>query len=85
MTGKVQGVCFREFAKQNASKLGVYGFVKNMKDGNVEIIVRGEEPKVAQFIKLCERGPMFANVKELRKEELPVDDEEDDYFDIHHM
>jgi acylphosphatase len=82
LSGKVQAVNFRQFAKQNAGKLGVYGHARNLKDGNLEIVARGEESKVSEFIRICERGPMFANVREVSKDELPVDEEEDDYFDI---
>lgn len=82
LSGNVQGVNFRAFARQNAGKFGVCGHVRNMKDGTVEIVARGDESKVLQFLKICERGPMMASVKEVRKEELPIEEGEDDYFDI---
>ena len=83
--GKVQGVFFREFAKQNASKLGIIGYAKNLKN-ELEIVAQGEERKLEEFIKLCRRGPIFANVESIDivyEEVKQGDDEEEyEYFDV---
>ena len=84
LTGKVQGVFFRDFVKQNANKLGAYGYVKNLRNGSLEIVVRSEERKLEEFIRLCRSGPMFANVDGLEREELEIDPDDDDFFDIRH-
>jgi acylphosphatase len=75
-------VNYRTFAKQHAGKLGISGFARNAKDGTVEIVARGEEPKLLEFLRIMERGPMLASVSSVKKEELPLDEEEEDYFDI---
>ena len=82
LSGKVQGVFFRDFAKQNANKLGVYGYAKNLTNGELEIVARGEERKLEEFTKLCQRGPMFARVEGVKKEELELEPDEEDFFDI---
>jgi acylphosphatase len=83
--GKVQGVFFREFAKQNANKLGIVGYAKNTKN-ELEIIAQGEERKLDEFIKLCRRGPIFANVEsiDIAYEEVKKGEEEEEYeyFDV---
>jgi acylphosphatase len=83
--GKVQGVFFREFAKQNANKLGIVGYAKNTKN-ELEIIAQGEERKLDEFIKLCRRGPIFANVEsiDIAYEEVKQGEEEEEYeyFDV---
>ena len=82
LTGKVQGVFFRDFAKQNANKLGIYGYAKNLKKGGLEIVARGEERKLEEFIRLCKSGPMFAKVENIEREELEIEPDEDNFFDI---
>lgn len=48
--GKVQGVWFRKFTHEKATKLGLYGYVTNQNDGTVFIEVMGEEKELAKFI-----------------------------------
>ena len=83
LKGKVQGVFFRDFARQNANKLGVVGYAKNLKNGQLEILAQGDERKLEDFIRLCKRGPIFAKVEgiETRQEEIS-DEEEFGFFDI---
>ena len=83
ITGKVQGVFFRDFAKQNANKLGLVGYAKNLRNGVLEIVVQGEEAKLQGYVKLCKSGPMFAEVKGVDVSELQIDYlEEYEFFDI---
>lgn len=68
--GQVQGVFFRRSAKLKAEELCVCGWVKNLDDGNVEIMAEGEKRKVNEFIKWCKKGPPFAKVENVEVEEL---------------
>jgi acylphosphatase len=63
--GKVQGVYYRASAKDVARDIGVTGWVKNMPDGNVEVIVSGSEERVEKFIEWCRKGPKNAEVTEV--------------------
>ena len=63
--GKVQGVYYRASAKDVAREVGVTGWVKNMPDGNVEVIVSGSEERVEKFIEWCRKGPKNAEVTEV--------------------
>lgn len=60
--GRVQGVGYREWAMRTAQSLGVDGWVRNRRDGSVEIMVAGEGDAVARFIEECRLGPPAAHV-----------------------
>ncbi|MCK4781877.1 acylphosphatase [Candidatus Parcubacteria bacterium] len=64
--GRVQGVFFRQSAKKKAREFGVFGWVKNLKDGRVEAVVEGEKEKVKKMIKWLKSGPMIANVEDIK-------------------
>lgn len=63
--GKVQGVFYRATAKEIASKLGVTGWIKNTREGNVEVTVSGNEQQLEKFTEWCKQGPDKAAVEEV--------------------
>ena len=71
--GVVQGVGFRFFTKQEADVLGLFGTVKNLSDGSVEIYVYGENSKVLKFLKWCHVGPKTSNVTKMEYDEIEYD------------
>ena len=72
VTGKVQGVFFRQALKVMAKKNDVFGWVKNLKDGRVEAILEGDEEKVNRLIEWSHGGPANARVEdvEIRNEKF---------------
>lgn len=62
ITGKVQGVFFRESARREAERLGLRGWVRNLPDGRVEALAEGESQAVDEFIRWCHNGPPAARV-----------------------
>lgn len=60
--GRVQGVGFRWSCRAEAERLGVAGWVKNLPDGTVEVVVEGNEHAVQQMVDWCHRGPLPARV-----------------------
>lgn len=62
ITGKVQGVFFRESMKERARGLGLNGWVANRDDGSVEAMVEGDTTKVDEFERWTHRGPPAARV-----------------------
>lgn len=67
--GKVQGVYYRATAVEKAKIIGVFGFVRNEKDGTVYIEVEGEEENLKEFISWCHEGPERAVVEKVVIEE----------------
>ena len=65
ISGFVQGVGFRQFVKQNALKLGLTGWVKNLKDNRVEAAFQGSKEQIEKIIAICEKGPFLSEVKDV--------------------
>ena len=62
VTGRVQGVWYRESCRQQAERLGVAGWVRNNRDGSVEIEAEGEPAAVDALLSWAGRGPARAVV-----------------------
>jgi acylphosphatase len=65
VSGRVQGVFFRDCARREAGRLGVAGWVRNRADGRVEAHLEGTPDAVAQLVLWWRRGPPHATVDEL--------------------
>ena len=63
VAGHVQGVGFRAFVAAEADALGVHGWVRNRRDGSVELVVSGADRAVDALVAACRRGPPHAVVK----------------------
>lgn len=62
ISGRVQGVLFRQHARTKALEFGLTGFAKNLLDGKVEIVVEGPKEKIEEFAEWAKRGPLLARV-----------------------
>jgi acylphosphatase len=71
--GKVQGVYYRASAKEIATRLGLVGFVKNEKNGDVYLEAEGTEDQLDALITWCKRGPQYAIVDRVEVIEIPVE------------
>lgn len=60
--GRVQGVWFRAWTKQEAESLGLDGWVRNRADGRVEAVFAGPPAAVDAMVEACRRGPSAARV-----------------------
>ena len=65
VTGRVQGVFFRQTLKTKAIQNDVFGWVKNLKDGRVEAVLEGEDEKVSRLIEWSHGGPANARVEDV--------------------
>ena len=73
VSGRVQGVGFRAFTRQNAVSLKLTGWVKNLKDGRVECVAEGSAAEVGKLMQALAKGPASARVDRVeRKEEPPT-------------
>ena len=70
VSGKVQGVFFRQSTKEIATNLGINGQVKNLPDGNVYIIATGTKDQLDKLLTWCRQGPPKATVIKIDTKEL---------------
>jgi acylphosphatase len=68
ISGRVQGVFFRMETKRAADGFGVFGWVKNLLDGNVEAVFEGDRDRVDAVLEWCREGPPSAEVSEVKVE-----------------
>lgn len=69
ISGRVQGVGFRHFTRQNAQDLGITGWVRNERNGDVEAVLQGDEENVQKMIERLRSGPRTSRVDDLRVED----------------
>ena len=62
VSGKVQGVFFRDFTKREAERLRITGWVRNEPDGSVRVVAQGGEAFLKKFIARLQQGPPRAQV-----------------------
>jgi len=70
VSGRVQGVWFRDSCRNEARALGVNGFVRNRADGSVEAEFEGPEAAVERMIAWCRTGPTRARVDAVNTERI---------------
>ncbi len=80
----VQGVGYRFFAQRVAGRIGVAGYVKNLRDGRVEVYAIGTAEQLRSLRAELERGPRAAEVSDVGEEEEPVNPKFADGFGIEH-
>lgn len=71
ITGRVQGVGFRNFTQLNAKQLGINGYAKNLPNGTVEVVAEGDKSQLDALVALLKKGPRYARVDSLEIDEHP--------------
>jgi acylphosphatase len=69
--GRVQGVGFRAWTVRQALDLHLTGFVRNRRDGSVEIMAEGEAEALTELFQRCHNGPTFARVDKVEAMAYP--------------
>jgi acylphosphatase len=82
VTGRVQGVGYRNFVEYIARKLELSGFVRNLRNGNVEVFAMGAPEKLSEFRKALVKGPMMARVSGVSEEPSAADSTYNEDFRI---
>ena len=63
ISGRVQGVLFRDYTKNAAKEFGIFGFVRNLLDGRVEVVCEGEKESVEKFLEWCKQGSPLSKIE----------------------
>jgi acylphosphatase len=63
VSGRVQGVCFRQSTVDEARRLGLAGWVRNLANGSVEVLAEGSRDALEGLVRFCHRGPPAARVE----------------------
>lgn len=74
VSGRVQGVFFRATTREQAMLYGLTGWVRNLHDGRVEIMISGEEEQLNHLKQWLKRGPEMAHVTKMECEEMEYQD-----------
>jgi len=70
VSGRVQGVFFRDSTREQAIRLGLSGWVRNLMTGDVELLACGDIKRIEQLQAWLRKGPKFARVSEVKSEKL---------------
>ena len=73
VSGRVQGVFYRKWTVGEARALGLNGWVRNLRSGQVEIVAIGPEEAIDALAARCRQGPPAAHVEEVRAEEAEAE------------
>ena len=79
VTGRVQGVGYRNWTQHRAQEHSLVGWVRNRSDGSVELLVSGDETTVSQFEKELWEGPTYADVKDVTELDLESSESGEDF------
>jgi acylphosphatase len=82
ISGRVQGVCFRAYTRDEARRLGLRGWVRNLPDGRVEALAQGDPARIGAFESWCHQGPPHARVQQVEVVEEASDANELPPFEI---
>ncbi len=68
VTGKVQKVRYRDYVQVSATELGLVGFIRNNKDGSVEVVAQGEPDVLKNFVEYLNEGSLLSKVESVSVE-----------------
>ena len=68
IAGRVQGVGYRDWLITEARRHGLWGWVRNRRDGSVEALIAGEEDALQAVLTACRRGPSLALVESIEEQ-----------------
>ncbi len=72
LSGRVQGVGFRYYTYDEATRIGVTGFVRNLRSGDVEVVAEGTRAQLSELIDKVKSGPSFARVTNFQENWEPA-------------
>jgi acylphosphatase len=82
VSGRVQGVGFRNYVEHVAEKLGIQGYVRNRRDGSVEVYAISDPERLKQLRSALQKGPLMSDVTNVAEKPDCVDEKYVGYFTI---
>jgi acylphosphatase len=82
LAGRVQGVGYRYFVQELAQELGLRGYVRNLRDGRVEVLAIGSPETLRLVRQALQKGPMMSRVSEVIEEPATLDTRYDNDFTV---
>lgn len=82
ISGTVQGVGFRKFTCRMAKDLSLKGWVRNLKNGQVEAMIQGDDFEFEQMLDLLKQGPPMAKVEDVLVYDIMINDQYDVFEDV---
>ncbi len=82
IVGRVQGVGYRYFVQELAQELGLRGYVRNLRDGRVEVLAIGSDETLRLVRQALEKGPIMSRVAEVIEEPAHLDTRYEDDFTV---
>lgn len=79
ISGRVQGVWFRDSTRRKADSLGINGWVKNSDNGDVEALFQGKPEKINEILDWCKKGPPLSRVDNVKVSEPSIDESFNDF------
>lgn len=79
VSGRVQGVWFRAHTRDKARELGVRGYVRNLRSGDVELVAQGDDDALESLLEWARIGPPMAAVSEVRVSEVENGEDFDNF------
>jgi acylphosphatase len=73
VSGKVQGVFFRASTREQAQRLGLLGYARNLSDGRVEVVAVGEDDAIEAIARWLQQGPPSARVDRVERSSIETD------------
>lgn len=73
ISGRVQGVAYRDTCRRVATEHGVTGWVRNLGDGRVEAVFEGTEEQVDRMVEWARHGPRLASVRDIAVQTEPAE------------
>ena len=77
VSGSLQPMFFNKFIKENAEKLNIKGFVRNLEEGKIEIFIEGNIDSMEKMAPLCRRGPQHSVIRNIDEKEERFQDFKD--------
>jgi len=68
VSGKVQQVFFRHYVKETADDIPLYGWVRNLRNGDVELVAEGYKADLDRFVEMVHKGSPFAIIRDTKTE-----------------